>query len=308
MKRIFLTCILTVFACALALHVMATSGVIQITVDPSIKILVNGEEFKPKDVTGKSVMTFVYDGTTYAPLRALAEAYGLEVGYNAELKMATVNKPGENQNADQQSTLCETPTYWQQKALENALDWLNRIPDSPKSVERILRSSDFQDEEISYVLSHPDINWNDIATNHANRYYSELPRDSVIRLLEISGFTQEQAAYAADHYTKNESSSSSDKEPTTGEKNALKKAKQYLDLMPFSEKGLIEQLKYDGFYTSEAEYAVEHCGADWYEQAVNKASVYLDIFAYSREGLISQLEYDGFTNAQASYGASQNGY
>ena len=112
MKKIILTCILTVLACVLAIHVMAVSGMIQITVDPSIKILVNGEEFKPKDVTGKEVMTFVYDGTTYAPLRALAEAYGLEVGYNADLKMATVNKPGKNQNSDQQSTLDSNPTKY----------------------------------------------------------------------------------------------------------------------------------------------------------------------------------------------------
>lgn len=93
MKKILLTVLLTLTAAALALHVLAASGMIQITVDPSIKILVNGAEFKPKDANGKDVMTFVYDGTTYAPLRALAEAYGLEVGYDADLKMATVSEP-----------------------------------------------------------------------------------------------------------------------------------------------------------------------------------------------------------------------
>lgn len=93
MKKIILTVFLTLTAAALALHALAASGMIQINVDPSIKILVNGKEFKPKDVNGKDVMTFVYDGTTYAPLRALAEAYGLEVGYDANLKMATVSEP-----------------------------------------------------------------------------------------------------------------------------------------------------------------------------------------------------------------------
>ena len=51
----------------------------------------NGEEFRPKDANGNDVMTFTYNGTTYAPLRALAEAYGLEVGYDSERKMATVD-------------------------------------------------------------------------------------------------------------------------------------------------------------------------------------------------------------------------
>lgn len=77
--------------CALlAATSFAAGSLINIAVDPSIKILVNGEEFKPKDVNGNDVMVFTYNGTTYAPLRALAEAYGLEVGYDSERKMATV--------------------------------------------------------------------------------------------------------------------------------------------------------------------------------------------------------------------------
>ncbi len=56
-----------------------------------INIQANGETFVPKDVTGKEVPVFAYEGTTYAPLRALAEAYGLEVGYDAAANMATVN-------------------------------------------------------------------------------------------------------------------------------------------------------------------------------------------------------------------------
>lgn len=72
----------------------AAGSLIDITVDPTVKIKVNGEEFRPKDANGKDVMTFIYNGTTYAPLRALAEAYGLEVGYDAAANMATVDEPG----------------------------------------------------------------------------------------------------------------------------------------------------------------------------------------------------------------------
>ena len=50
-----------------------------ITVDP-INVMVGGKVFLPTDVVGKNVPVFVYNGTTYAPLRALAEAYGLTVG------------------------------------------------------------------------------------------------------------------------------------------------------------------------------------------------------------------------------------
>ena len=61
-----------------------------ITVDP-INVMVGGKNFLPTDANGKNVPVFAYNGTTYAPLRALAEAYGLDVGYNGEKNLATVN-------------------------------------------------------------------------------------------------------------------------------------------------------------------------------------------------------------------------
>lgn len=47
---------------------------------------------------------------------------------------------------------------------------------------------------------------------------------------------------------------------TVGEKNALSKAKSYLEMMAFSKKGLIEQLKFDGFTSKEAKYAAKKVG------------------------------------------------
>lgn len=76
-------------AASLTFSAVAISGRMTIEVDP-INVQVNGEVFAPTDVNGDSVPVFAYNGTTYAPLRALAEAYGLEVGYDAESNMATV--------------------------------------------------------------------------------------------------------------------------------------------------------------------------------------------------------------------------
>ena len=80
-----------------------------------------------------------------------------------------------------------------------------------------------------------------------------------------------------------------------------------MEISAFSQKGLIEQLEYEGFTTAEATQAVANCGADWYEQAVKKAASYLEISAFSRSGLIDQLVYEGFTNDQAAHGATENG-
>lgn len=90
-----------------------------------------------------------------------------------------------------------------------------------------------------------------------------------------------------------------------GMRNALQSAKDYLDAMSFSRKGLIEQLEYEGYSSSEAEYAVEHCGADWNKQAYDMAKDYLKMMAFSRSSLIEQLEFEGFTHSQAVYGVDK---
>lgn len=92
---------------------------------------------------------------------------------------------------------------------------------------------------------------------------------------------------------------------TFGQKNALKQAKRYLNTMAFSKKGLIKQLKYEGYTTKEANYAVKHCNANWKKQAVKKAKQYLFTMSFSKKRLISQLKYEGFTKKQAEYGAKK---
>lgn len=95
---------------------------------------------------------------------------------------------------------------------------------------------------------------------------------------------------------------------TLGQKNALRQAESYLDWMSFSYSGLIHQLEYEGYTTEEATYAVDNCGADWFEQAANSAESYLEYSAFSREGLADQLEYEGFTEEQIEYALEQCGY
>lgn len=95
---------------------------------------------------------------------------------------------------------------------------------------------------------------------------------------------------------------------TRGEKNALSKAKMYLKIMAFSKKGLVKQLKFDGFSDKEAKYGASKCGANWKKQAAKKAKEYLQIMPFSKQELIRQLKFDGFTDAEAKYGAKKAGY
>lgn len=90
--------------------------------------------------------------------------------------------------------------------------------------------------------------------------------------------------------------------------NVVKTAKNYLNFMAFSRKGLIDQLVYEGYSQESAEYAVDNIGADWNEQCAKKAKDYLEFMSFSRDGLYQQLAYEGFTDEQIQYGLSQVGY
>lgn len=92
------------------------------------------------------------------------------------------------------------------------------------------------------------------------------------------------------------------------QQNAYNSALDYLAMDGgFSRKGLIEQLKYEGYPAKTATAAVDTLRVDWNGQAVITAKGYLDGQSFSRKGLTEQLEYEGFTHAQAVYGVAHSG-
>lgn len=94
---------------------------------------------------------------------------------------------------------------------------------------------------------------------------------------------------------------------TTGQANALQQAQNYLSFTPFSKKGLVKQLKFEGYSDKEANYAVKNCRANWDDQAKQKAVEYLGTSPFSKSGLIKQLKFEGFTSKQAAYGVKNCG-
>jgi len=95
---------------------------------------------------------------------------------------------------------------------------------------------------------------------------------------------------------------------TVSQRNARRKAADYLDYSAFSRSGLVEQLEYEGFSTEEATYGVDALNVDWSEQAAKKAADYMEYSSFSRQSLIEQLEYEGFTHEQAEHGADSVGF
>jgi hypothetical protein len=98
------------------------------------------------------------------------------------------------------------------------------------------------------------------------------------------------------------SPASSAQADTPGQRNALSSAQSYLRSSAFSKSGLVEQLKYEGYSSSDARWAVAHVRVSWNAEAVESAKAYLRSSSFSRQGLIEQLEYEGFTHSQAVYG------
>jgi len=69
-------------ALALGLGGAAAAGR-SVRIEDGLGVTINGVPFIPRDANGKQVELFASEGTTYAPVRALAEAVGLRVEYDA---------------------------------------------------------------------------------------------------------------------------------------------------------------------------------------------------------------------------------
>lgn len=97
------------------------------------------------------------------------------------------------------------------------------------------------------------------------------------------------------------------KEPTTGQKNALNKAKSYSNTMHMSKKGIYKQLisEYgEGFTKEEAQYAIDNIKVDWKKNALAKAKNYQESMSMSKSAIYKQLTSDygeGFTAEEAQY-------
>lgn len=118
-----------------------------------------------------------------------------------------------------------------------------------------------------------------------------------------SGTKSYKTSYTSDYSYNN--SNSNLVGATSSQTRAYESARSYLNHSAFSREGLIEQLEYEGYSNSDATWAVDKSGADWYEQAEKSADSYLSHSAFSEEGLRDQLEYEGFTADQAASAAKK---
>lgn len=100
----------------------ATTGPATLSVDyRDMKVTYDGVPVALVDATGAAVEPFAYNGTTYLPVRAIAGALGLEVGWDNETATVTLTTPeaqkpvyitatGRRWHYDEH---CNGGTYWE---------------------------------------------------------------------------------------------------------------------------------------------------------------------------------------------------
>lgn len=87
--------------CILALSMLvipaaASTGSVNATLDyQDIKILIGGEEIKPVDVNGESAEPFAINGSTYLPVRAIAQALGYDVTWDGATNTVSLTGAGQ---------------------------------------------------------------------------------------------------------------------------------------------------------------------------------------------------------------------
>lgn len=60
----------------------------------NIKVMLNGKEITPTDANGNAVEPFIIDGTTYLPVRGVASALGMNVGWDSSTNTVKLDNPG----------------------------------------------------------------------------------------------------------------------------------------------------------------------------------------------------------------------
>ena len=115
----FLAGILTT-ALALGLGSAALAAGRSIQIEDGITVTINGARFSPRNVKGEQVPFFSYDGTTYAPVRALCEAAGMTVSYDSASRTARITTEDMALAADPNSASYITADRARELALQHA--------------------------------------------------------------------------------------------------------------------------------------------------------------------------------------------
>ncbi|NOU95652.1 DUF4352 domain-containing protein [Paenibacillus sp. LMG 31456] len=102
----------------------------------------NGKAWQPKDEDGKATFPITYNGSTYLPARAVAEALGTKIGYDAESNTVLIGENGETiPSSSTPGKLRNNPAKLGQKTEFAVSDILNEYSGT-LSVDQMIRGEE----------------------------------------------------------------------------------------------------------------------------------------------------------------------
>ena len=115
----------------------------------SIRIVVDGEEFVPKDVNNNLVEPFIYNGTTYLPVRAVSQALGREVSWDGDTSTVNINSKGAGESGGGQDITTQIiETVLNRDIVDEAL--ISTFSDNPEITSMLKKYN----EQTSVLFAH----------------------------------------------------------------------------------------------------------------------------------------------------------
>ena len=120
-KKVRIIAVALIMVVFLAISAYAASGyVTKKLYYNNISIMLNGNAITPKDVNGTIVEPFAIDGTTYLPVRAIAEALGCDVSWDGKTSTVIIDELRKEQcvyitrtgSKYHYNSHCNDGTYW----------------------------------------------------------------------------------------------------------------------------------------------------------------------------------------------------
>ena len=197
-KRSFVAGMLTMLL-IMTLVVPAAATVGKITKEleyRDISVTLDGVKLDLKDAKGNPVEPFMFEGTNYLPVRALAESLGLNVAWDG--KTATVVLTTPSAPTSPNAGVVGTPaTMGQQNALKSAQQYLKISAFSYTGLIKQLEYEKYSAADAKWAADNCGADWFAEAVESAAKYLrvSSFSRQSLIDQLLYEGFTQEQAVH-----------------------------------------------------------------------------------------------------------------
>ena len=162
----------------------------------NISVTLDGKKLDLKDAKGNPVEPFMFEGTNYLPVRALAESLGLNVAWDGKTSTVVLTTPS-NLFSPNAGVVGDPATLSQQNALKAAQSYLNYSSFSYVELIKQLEYEKYSTADATWAADNCGADWFAEAAEAAISYlkYSSFSRQSLIDQLLYEGFTQEQAEY-----------------------------------------------------------------------------------------------------------------